>query len=84
MMVRRDEAVERLEKITTRALQLQCAAQRLFQRLERVQRNSFQHAIVRFRLPEKRTAQRPSRKLLRPLQSLARKTMPFEIPGSPG
>jgi hypothetical protein len=56
MMVRRDETVERPEKITIRALQLQRAAQRLFQRLERVQRNSFQHAIVGFRLPEKRSA----------------------------
>ena len=39
-----------------RALHLQCAAQRLFQRVERVQRKSFQHARVKFRLPEKRSA----------------------------
>jgi hypothetical protein len=58
MMVRRDEAVERLEKITTRALQLQRAAQRLFQQEKRVQGNSFQHALVKFRLPEKQSAHR--------------------------
>jgi hypothetical protein len=58
MMVRCDGAVERSEKITMPALHLQRAAQFLFQRRERVQRNSFQHARVKFRLPEKRSARR--------------------------
>ena len=35
-----------------RALQLRRATQRLFQRVDRVQRNSFLHAAVKFRLPE--------------------------------
>ena len=56
MMVRCGQTVERPPKITMRALRLARAAQRLFQDQDRVQRNSFQHAIVKFRLLEKQSA----------------------------